>query len=249
MILPVETTVARVTLRQLFVRRRALAVLAMAAVPPLIALVHSFSDARPDAAEPFLLSIYRTVLVGVVLPVVALLLGTGAFGGEQDDGTILYLLCKPVARWRLVVTKLLVAGLATALVCVPSALLTGIVALGGMDDRGIVLGFTAGTAVGSLLYCAIFLALSLTTARSLVAGLAYVLVWEGLLAKYLGAMRLLSVREYVVSTADRVALLEPGVLQAGLEPSTAMWMALALLAACTLLSVHKLARWEVGKEA
>ena len=52
---------------------------------------------------------------------------------------------------------------------------------GGLGD-GLVLGMVAAAAIGSLLYCTVFVALSLITARALVFGLAYVLIWEGLLA-------------------------------------------------------------------
>ena len=35
----------------------------------------------------------------IVLPLAAVLFGTGAFGAENDEGTILYLLAKPISRW------------------------------------------------------------------------------------------------------------------------------------------------------
>ena len=40
--------------------------------------------------------------IGTVLPLLALLAGTGVIGPEIDDGSIIYLLAKPIPRWHLV---------------------------------------------------------------------------------------------------------------------------------------------------
>ena len=84
-------------------------------------------------------------------------------------------------RWVTLITKLVIA-------CVCSILLTCVPMLPGRPhrrrrtSRGLVPAFTVAAAIGSLIYCAIFVALSLITGRALVFGLGYVLIWEGLLA-------------------------------------------------------------------
>ena len=51
---------------------------------------------------------------GPCMPLVALILGTAALGSEIDDGTAVYLLIKPIPRWRIALAKILVAAGLTA---------------------------------------------------------------------------------------------------------------------------------------
>src|SRR3970282_1789738 len=101
---------------------------------------------------------------------------------------------KPVTRGRVLGTKLAVAAVASVvLTCLP-VLAAGLILDGGLGD-GLVIGFTVAAAVGSVVYCAVFVALSLMTSRALVFGLAYVLIWEGLLSGLFAGTRTFSVRE------------------------------------------------------
>ena len=43
-----------------------------------------------------------TLVVRTVMPLVALIVGTAALGSEIEDGTAVYLMVKPIARWRIV---------------------------------------------------------------------------------------------------------------------------------------------------
>ena len=43
------------------------------------------------------------------MPLLSLIAGTGSIGPEIDDGSIVYLLAKPLNRYSIVVTKLAVA--------------------------------------------------------------------------------------------------------------------------------------------
>jgi ABC-2 type transport system permease protein len=184
--------------------------------------------------------------VAVLLPIVALVVGTSVFGAEVDDGTITYVLGKPVPRWRIVLTRIVVAGLVTAAVLVPSTLLTGIVGLRGVDAPGVTAGFTGAVAVGSFLYCALFVALSLSTRRALVAGLAYVVIWEGLLSNTFGGSRALSIRQYTLSIGD--ALVEaPGITMSRLDVKTALVMAAVVTVLVTLHAIRRLRTFEIGE--
>ena len=87
----------RVTVRQLLGRRRTLLLLLLAALPLLLALVFRLFD-RIDV-QRYSNSVFDGVLIAIVLPLTAVLFGTGAFGAELDEGTALYLLAKPLPRW------------------------------------------------------------------------------------------------------------------------------------------------------
>ena len=52
-----------------------------------------------------LIDLFRELIVPTLLPIVVLLPATAAFGNELEDGTLPYLLMKPVSRLRLVLGK------------------------------------------------------------------------------------------------------------------------------------------------
>jgi ABC-2 type transport system permease protein len=242
-----EATLAWLAVRQSAASRWSLWALLLALLPVLVAL-HSRGQGHDAAAllQEFG-ETFRYLIVPVLLPLVALVVGTGVFGNEVDDGTITFVLGKPVARWRILLTRVVAAGLLTALVVAPATLLSGLVHLGAGEHLRVVLAATAAVVGGSLLYCALFVAISLSTRRSLVTGLAYIVIWEGTLATSLAGTRALSVRQYTLSFADALARAPAEVFGARLEASTAWWMALALATAATAHAIRRLRSFEIGE--
>lgn len=243
----VELTLARLAVRQFLGSRRALWALVLAVIPVLLAMLMN-AEAGTDPRETLddLTGLYQALIVAVLLPITALVVGTSVFGAEVDDGTITYVLGKPVPRWRIVLTRIVVAGLLTAAVLVPSTALACMIGVRGTSAPGLVGGFTAAVAVGSFLYCALFVALSLSTRRALIAGLAYVVVWEGLLSKTFGGSRALSVREYTLSIADSLVAAE-GVNLSQLGVQTALAMAAVVTVLATLHAIRRLRTFEIGE--
>lgn len=244
----VETTLARLAIRQIAGSRRSLWALVLAALPVLVSVLARMYADDADERLAMFVETFRNLIVPVLLPLVALVVGTGVFGNEVDDGTITYVLGKPVARWRIVVTRVVVSGLAAAAVVAPATLVSGLVAVGGLDPGGIVAASAIATIAGSLLYCALFVALSLSTRRALVAGLAYVVVWEGALSGAFAGTRLLSVRQYTLSFAEAVAR-GGDSLGGQLPAATALWMAAAVAVLATAWAVRRLRRFEIGEAA
>lgn len=242
----VELTLARLAFRQLTSSKRSLWVLVLAALPVVLALL---TRPEADAAVESFANQWQMLTVRVLLPIIALVVGTGIFGAEVEDGTLTYVLGKPVARWRMVLTRIVVAGLATAAVLVPATLLSALIALRGAEAGGLVLATTVAVALGGFLYCALFVALSLSTRRALVAGLAYVVIWEGLLAGSFGGTRALSVRQYTLAFADGLASMKEKVVDAQLEPGMAAVMAAVVAGLATLYAIRRLRRFEIGEAA
>jgi ABC-2 type transport system permease protein len=242
-----EMTLARLAFRQLTGSKRSLWALMLATLPILLSLLTRVQGRTGEAAVNGFVNQCQNLIVPVLLPIVALVVGTGIFGAEVEDGTITYVLGKPVPRWRMVLTRIVVAGLATAAVLVPATLLSGVIALRGLDADGLVLAFTAAVAVGGLLYCALFVALSLGTRLALIAGLVYVVVWEGLLSRTFGGSRALSVREYTLSFAEAMSSAQEGMVGARLEIGTALSMAVVVAALATFYAIRRLRRFEIGE--
>jgi ABC-2 type transport system permease protein len=143
--------------------------------------------------------------VGLVLvvPLVALVAGTGVLAAEIDDGSVVYLLAKPVPRPVIVVSKVVVAvGCVVVFAALP-------VALAGLflnpSEARIGLGYALGALVAGVTYAAVFVMLSTVTRHAVVFGLVYVLVWEGLLGSVLSGIRWLSVTQWGSAVAARVS--------------------------------------------
>lgn len=243
----VELTLARLALRQITASRRSLWALLLAALPVLISLLARTRAATDEGRLEMFVGTYENLIVPVLLPLVALVVGTGVFGNEVDDGTITYVLGKPVARWRIVLTRVVVSGLAAAAVVAPATLAAGLVADAGPAAGRVIAAFTLATVAGSLLYCALFVALSLSTRRSLVAGLAYVVVWEGAMSGFFAGTRALSVRQYTLSFTEALARAPEEVFSARLGTASALWMAAAVALLATAHAVRRLRGFEIGE--
>jgi ABC-2 type transport system permease protein len=90
------------TARQLLGRRRTLVIGLLLALPILIAVIYRFSDeaGSGEATGEFALGLVSVMIFTLLLPLVALVFGTASLGAEIEDGTAVFLLTKPIERWR-----------------------------------------------------------------------------------------------------------------------------------------------------
>ena len=139
----------------------------------------------------------------MIVPLVALLATTGLLAPEIDDGSISYLLAKPISRHTIVISKLAVAATCVLVFAAVPMLVAGLVLL--VDDPALGVGFALGSLVGGLAYCALFALLSVMTRHAVVVGLIYLLIWEGLLGGLLDGVRWLSVTRWAGAIIEQVA--------------------------------------------
>ncbi|HYM52605.1 MAG TPA: ABC transporter permease subunit [Candidatus Dormibacteraeota bacterium] len=241
-----NAVIAGITLRQLLSRRRTLLLLLLGGVLVLVALIVRLAG-EESRALPVTAGLLATLGVATLMPLVALLFGTGAIGSELEDGTAVYLLAKPIRRSTILLTKLAVASACAILLTCGPMLLAGLIGAGDLGD-GLVLGFVAAAAIGSILYSALFVSLSLATRRALVFGLGYVLIWEGVLSGLFPGTRTFSVRQITLAFADAFAGVPPEVFDAQLELTTAVVMAGIVLVAATALAIRRLVGIEIAGE-
>jgi ABC-2 type transport system permease protein len=239
--------IARITLRQLLSRRRTLLLLLLGGVLVLVAGIFRLAGEEARAL-PFTSGLLANLGVGTLMPLVALMFGTGAIGAEIEDGTAIFLLAKPISRRTIVLTKLAVAAICSAALTCGPMLLAGLIAAGGLGE-GLVPGMVAAAAIGSLLYCAVFVAVSLVTSRAFVFGLAYVLIWEGLLAGLFAGTRTFSVRQLTLAFADSIGGIPKEIFDAPVSLLTAVVIGTFLLVAATLIAIRRLSAYEISGEA
>jgi ABC-2 type transport system permease protein len=189
------------TLRALLNRRRTLLLALFGVLLVVVAVLFRLGEPSADTQLEVTRSLLSQFGIGVLLPLVAVIVGTSALGAELEDGTIVYLLARPVPRWRIAMVKLLVAWLVTSALIAPAILVAGII---GYGDVQLALGFALASVLGALEYTAIFVALSVVTSRALIVGLAYVVVWEGFVAGLFAGTRMFSVRQHTLAVAEEL---------------------------------------------
>ncbi len=231
--------IVSITLRGLLGRRRALLMVLLAALPIIVGLLIRLGGGRSDAAE-----ILDTLVVRTVLPLIALIVGTAAIGSEIEDGTAVFLLIKPIARWRIALAKLAVAAGLTAALVVPPIVATGILVGGvGGTSLGIAFGFTLAAIAGGTAYATAFTVLGAITSRALIVGLAYTLLWEGVLAGLLEGTRFLSIRQATLGVAAALTGEDVGVEP--LEPAISVLIIASVIAGGFALGTVVMRRFQV----
>ncbi len=188
---PISGTIVRLGVRSVFGRRRGVLLFILPLVlVGLAVLVRVLVGEDLSAASDTLYGLGLSVIV----PLVALLATTGVLAPEIDDGSISYLLAKPISRHTIVVSKLVVAATCVLLFAAVPMLVAGLVLL--LDEPQLGTGFALGSLAGGLAYCALFALLSVLTRHAVVIGLIYLLIWEGLLGGLLDGVRWLSVTRW-----------------------------------------------------
>ena len=237
-------TLVSISLRGLLNRRRTLLLSLFGALVVLVAVLFRLADQPADEALAFTAQLLGNLGLAVLLPVVAVIVATAAIGSELDDGTIIYLLAKPIPRATVAVVKAIVAWVVVVVLVCPAILLAGVVAMGGDANLGIA--YAVAAAFGALEYTAVFLVLSLVTSRALVVGLAYVVIWEGAVAGLFEGTRILSVRQHALAIADAVG--GEGAIDAALDVGPALVVGTIVSVAAVVLAIRRLERVELRGE-
>jgi ABC-2 type transport system permease protein len=241
--------VASQTLLQLLGQRRSLLMALLALIPVLVAvLVRAFASVVVDPRE-LAAGLVGGLVLNLVLPLVALVFGTAALGQEIEDGTIVYLLTKPVARWRLFAGKVIAAWLATTVIVGTSAAIASATLLVGRPADLLLPAFVAAVAWGALCYVALFACLSVRFSRALIIGLVYVFLWEATLSRFAPGTRLFSVRQYTVSVVEALAHTPARFVEAPVDAKTAIVMSMAVLLVTCWYGVWRLGRYELRERS
>jgi ABC-2 type transport system permease protein len=232
--------VAAITVRATLGRRRAL----LFAIPAviLIALTLVLRASRP-AGAPWPDRVLGDFGFSVLLPLTALIIGTGVLGAEIDDGSAIHLLATPVRRSAVIVTKFSVAATATMLFAAVPELVAGLLA---PNSGKLAVALFVGALVGSVIYSAVFVMASVLTTRAIAVGLLYVLIWEGLLGNLVGGARILSVAHYSLGIAN--AIYPDQNFNAGLSLATSLILGVVVTVGALVLATRRLSAFAIKGE-
>ena len=224
--------IAGITVRATLGRRRAVLFAIPAVV--LIALTLVLRASHPAGAS-WPANVLGTFGFSVLLPLTALIIGTGVLGAEIDDGSVVHLLATPVRRLDVIITKFAVAAGLTALFAAVPELVAGLLA---PNSGKLAWALFVGALVGSVVYSAVFVLASVVTTRAIAFGLLYVAIWEGVLSNLVGGVRILSIAHYGLGVANAI---DPDQnLQAGLGLSTSLILGIVITVGGLYLATRRL---------
>jgi len=236
-------------------RARRLLVLALLFLLPTLIAILIRSVERPRALpEAVYLSHAEFVLIfalipNALVPLTALLYASGMIQDEIEEQTLTYLLVRPLPKWAIYIVKLMASLLITVLLtAVFTALAYVALYVGTADFWGeIVPGRVFKTvcllALSLVGYCSLFGCLSLFARRSLLVGVLYIFVFEGLLANMDFVARRLTVMYYFRVLEERWLALFPSNMNLDLNksPSGATCVAILLIASLVLTAIAAVA--------
>jgi len=236
-----NAVVMRLALQAVVGRRRVWLLVALVAVLLVVAFLTRWgSGGREESTAAMMVNFG----IGTLVPVMCLLIGTGVIAPEIEDGSVVYVLAKPLRRGAIAASKLVVAQLVALVFTVGAVVLATEVA--GDADGQLAAAFAVTTALASLTYTTVFFAVAILSKSPTISGLLYALVWEGSLAGYVPGVRDLSVRQWALAPAER--MLED-VYTVNVHSDVSITMGALLMVAtmvvALVLAVRRLARLNV----
>ncbi|MEH0634866.1 ABC transporter permease [Streptomyces bottropensis] len=236
-----DPTVARLTYRALLGRRRALI---LSALPALLILLSVAVRALSGADDQVASDLLGGFALATMVPIIGVIAGTGAIGPEIDDGSVVYLLAKPVKRPTIIFTKLIVAIAVTMAFSAVPTLIAGLILNG--NGQQIAVAYTVAALVASIAYAAMFLLLGTVTRHAVVFGLVYALVWETLFGSLVDGARTLSVQQWALAVAQRVT--DGGLVTSDVGLPTAVVLLIVVTAGATWYAGQKLRTLKLAGE-
>jgi len=236
------------TLRQLLGGRRLLLLGLMGLLPAAVLAVLLADERTAIGARQAFHEAPLAILFYIVLPVACLVFGAGALGDERRDGTLSFILLRPLPRSLLAGAKLLGAWLATLAVIAPGAIAMSLVMAVRFSDWTTLGPLLAAVALSGLAYSAAFLVLGYLTQRAVLIGLVYVFVWESGMTAAVASLATVSLMRIGLSAyAGLLPAAHPhliewlGAVQPGAGGATAKALVIAALvvAATTALLRHR----------
>ena len=230
------SAIFRLVLRMQLTRGRAAALGAVGILGIVLGVAVGRSDPfdRADAAYGFV----GGYGLGLLVPITALVFAAAALGDPAEDGTLVYLWHRPIARSRIVVA----AAAAALCIAIPFAVVPTVIAAAatGVGD-GLVPAALASSLLAVAAYSGLFLCLGLVVRRALAWGLAYVLIWEGFVARSGTGPARLSILVYARSLLAAMADHDPPRLASSVPFAIAVPLVIGGVAlAATVLALRRI---------
>ncbi len=172
---------------------------------------------------------------------------------EVEQKTIVYLLTRPVARWKMLTGRILAAATITFVIGALSLILVSIVIPGVGPMSSLVLRDVVAFAVGALAYVVLFVFVSLIINKSMIFCLLFAFAWELAVPSMPGSIYFLSITTYLNGIAGHgdggvIPALFGGSNVLGASQQIAVWVGwtvmIGLISAVGGLSLWWFSRFE-----
>ncbi len=159
---------------------------------PAFIYLLSAANLRADRALERAVDTTVALYFPLLLPIVALIIGAGALGDERRDGTMSFIVLRPIPRWIIGGAKLAGAGAAAVGLNLLGALALA-AAYGVLTGSWDLVGpLAVGSIVATVAYTALFVPLGYLSDRAVLLGLGFVFVFENGVASALQGVASLS---------------------------------------------------------
>jgi len=229
------------TLRQLLGGRRIIPLALMGLLPAVVVAALVAQERTAVGARQVFHDAPITILFFIVLPVASLVFGASALGDERRDGTLSFILLRPLPRSLLAGAKLLGAWLATLAVTGTGAVIMSVVLGLRFSDWETLGPLLLAVALTSLSYVSVFLVLGYLTQRAVLIGLVYAFIWESGMTTAVTSLATLSLMRIGLSAyaglvpASRVYLADLlGAVHPGAGGAVAKTVVIAVLAVASV---------------
>jgi ABC-2 type transport system permease protein len=209
----------------------------------VVTMIVGFAIGQSEVSDHLLdgTSMISNLGLSLVAPIVALVLASAVLGDLHEDGTLVYLWLRPVARWQLAVS----ASLAALTVSLPIVVIPlTIAAAATRGGSALVTATAASTAVAVVAYTGVFTYLGLRVKRAMAWGLAYILVWEGFIARAGGGTGFVSIRRHTSSLLARMDDGPHTLMRSSIPTAVIVPIAAGLIA--VYLTMRRLQRQDVA---
>lgn len=190
---------------------------ALAALPGLIILVSGLANPTPDEVPGMVANIGATTF-----PIAALILASATLRNERDDGTLPYLYTSPIPRPTMAAASILSGVTVTALVGLIASVAIALATIAVGVDPTVGIATIPAYLVASLGYAPLFVPAGYLLPRVILVGLAYVILWEQIVARLVTGVANTSVWRFALSVyGDFVEASPDGGLENAMGPVVA----------------------------
>ena len=169
--------IVRVTLRQLLGGKRLIILGLLGAIPAVVVWFATANQSSSNLLETYNESAIPTLFL-IVVPITSIVLGSASLGDERRDGTLSFLVVRPIPRSAIAAAKLAAATLAAVIVSLLSGTLASAAVSIRASDWSTLVPTLVGLAIAAGCYAAVFLVLGHLTSRAVLMGLIYLFLWE-----------------------------------------------------------------------
>lgn len=178
--------------------KKVVAALVLVLLPGLFAVLQRFADPQEFHPEVVYNVLSASVVFGFVLVMMSVVFGTGVVSQEIEQKTIVYLLTRPVPRWRILLVKFAAATAAITVTAWSASLVLALATYGPREAlRSSILRDLQILLAGALAYGALFVLLAALLNRPLMYGLFFAFGWESWVPYLPGNFKKLSVMTYL----------------------------------------------------